>query len=300
MGPADVAAAAAEAWAAGATEVCLQGGIHPAADLGSYVRLVEAARAGAPRVHVHAFSPLEVLTAAGGDLGAVPATLARLKAAGLGSLPGTAAEVLVRAVRARLCATKLSARAWLRVMRAAHEAGLRSTATIMFGATDGPADWASHLVAVRALQDRTGGFTEFVPLPFVPDLAPGYAAGRLRSGPTLREAVLMHAVSRLTLHGSIPNIQASWPKMGPALLPILLAAGANDCGGVLMRESITRAAGGGHGGACGVGAMRAAIAAAGRTPRQRTTLYTDAPPDRVAAAAAADGRLEVEAVRVAA
>ena len=293
--PAAIAAASAEAWAAGATEVCMQGGIHPAFEaegVAAYERLVAAAKAGAPSIHVHALSPLEVWTAAGGDPGAVPAVLARLAGAGLGSLPGTAAEVLSHRVRARLFPggagakkKKVTARQWLRVMRDAHALGLRSTSTLMFGsANDGPAEWAAHLAALRALQGRTGGFTEFVPLPFVPDLAPGFAAGRLRSGPTRRDCLAVTAVARLFFLGSIDHVQASWPKLGPAALPRLLGAGADDAGGVLMSESISKAAGAGFGSGLAPTDLAAAAVAAGRIPVVRTTLYGRAPPERVAAA----------------
>jgi FO synthase len=292
LSPAAIAAAAADAWAAGATEVCMQGGIAPAFEgpdgLAAYEAIIAAAKAGAPGIHVHALSPLEVWTAAGGDPAALPAILDRLAGAGLGSLPGTAAEVLVARVRAALfrgARKKISAREWLTVMAAAHAARLRSTSTLMFGAAnDGPADWAAHLAALRALQARTGGFTEFVPLPFVPDLAPGFAAGRLRSGPTRRDCLAVTAVARLFLAGSIDHVQASWPKLGPAALPRLLAAGADDMGGVLMSESISRAAGARFGSALSPADMAAAAVAAGRVPAVRTTLYGRAPEERVVAA----------------
>lgn len=290
--PDAIAAASADAWAAGATEVCMQGGIAPAfeADGGvrAYEEMVGAARAGAPGIHIHALSPLEVWTAAGGVEAALPAVLRRLADAGLNSLPGTAAEVLVARVRAALfpgALKKLGAREWLRVMQAAHGMGLRSTSTLMFGAAnDAPADWAAHLEALRALQARSGGFTEFVPLPFVPDLAPGFAAGRLRAGPTRRDCLAVTAVARLFLLGSIDHVQASWPKLGPAALPRLLAAGADDMGGVLMRESISRAAGAGFGAALSPADLAAAARAAGRTPAVRTTLYGRAPAERVSTA----------------
>ena len=177
----------------------------------------------------------------------MPAFLAALQEAGLGSLPGTAAEILDDEVRAVICPDKIATEQWLSVMAAAHGLGLRSTATIMFGHVDAPRHWARHLLRVRALQERTGGFTEFVPLPFVAMEAPLYLKGRARRGPTWREAVLMHAVARLALHPVIANIQTSWVKMGPEGAAACLRAGANDIGGTLMNESITRAAGASHG-----------------------------------------------------
>src|SRR5262249_1434641 len=199
--------------------------------------------------------------------------LARLKEAGLASLPGTAAEILDDEVRAILCPDKINTAEWFEVMEAAHAVGLKSTATIMFGHVDGYRHWARHLLRVRALQERTGGFTEFVPLPFVHMEAPIYLKGQSRRGPTFREAVLMHAVARLALDPVIANVQASWVKMGPDGAALCLAAGANDMGGVLMNESITRAAGAVHGQELSAGDLERLIRAAGRTPRQRTTGY---------------------------
>jgi len=226
-----------------------------------------------PAIHVHAFSPLEV-TQGAATLGlSVPDFLARLKEAGLGSLPGTAAEILDDRVRAVLCPDKIKTAEWLGVMRAAHEQGLRTTSTIMFGHVDGPVSWARHLLALRTLQAETGGFTEFVPLPFVHMEAPIYLKGRARKGPTFREAVLMHAIARLALHPLIPSIQTSWVKMGTEGAKACLEAGANDLGGTLMNESISRAAGTAHGQETPPAAMEAMIGGLGRTPRQRTTLY---------------------------
>jgi FO synthase len=199
--------------------------------------------------------------------------LAALRDAGLGSLPGTAAEVLDDAVRAVLCPDKLSSAEWLDIVETAHGVGLPTTSTIMFGAIEGPSAWARHLAALRALQKRSGGITEFVPLPFVHMEAPIYRKGGARRGPTLRECFLMHAVSRLALRGHINNIQASWVKMGPERAAGLLQAGCNDMGGSLMNESITRAAGAGHGQELSPPQMETAIAAVGRRAQQRTTLY---------------------------
>jgi len=277
----------AEAWARGGTEVCLQGGIHPSFTGETYLAICRAVKRAAPDIHIHAFSPLEVSHGAR-TLGlANGAFLEALADAGLGSLPGTAAEILHDGVRAVLCPDKLATATWLGVIEAAHAAGLRSTATIMFGHIDGPAHWARHLAHLRALQERTGGFTEFVPLPFVHMEAPLWRAGRARSGPTFRETLLMHAVSRIALDGAIPHIQASWVKLGADGVRALLDAGVDDLGGTLMNESISRAAGTVHGQEFGPAAMEALIRAAGRTPRQRTTLYGDAAGERRAAAFAA-------------
>ena len=262
-----------EAWDRGATEICLQGGIHPGYDGNTYLQIVRAAREAAPHIHIHAFSPLEI-THGARTLGlSLEDYLGRLKQAGLSTLPGTAAEILDDDIRATLCKDKLSTAEWFDVMQAAHAAGLRSTATIMFGHIEAPVHWARHLLRVRAHQLGFGGFTEFVPLPFVAQEAPIYRAGQARMGPTWREAVLMHAVARLVLHGAIPNIQASWVKMGPLGAVAALQAGANDLGGTLMDESITRAAGAVHGQEMPPARMEAIIRQAGRTPRQRTTLY---------------------------
>jgi FO synthase len=207
--------------------------------------------------------------------------------AGLGTLPGTAAEILDDEVRAVLCADKIGTARWLEVMQTAHRAGLRSTATIMFGHVDGYQHWARHLLRVRALQEDTGGFTEFVPLPFVHMQAPVYLKGRARPGPTFREAVLMHAVARLTLNPVLTNIQTSWVKMGPDGAATCLRSGANDLGGTLMNETITRSAGAEHGQEMTPAAMEAIIRSLERVPIQRTTLYQRAPAERRAASFAA-------------
>jgi FO synthase len=262
-----------EAWERGATEVCMQGGIHPDYTGETYLEILRAVKQAVPGMHVHAFTPLEVWQ--GAETLGLPLDdyLARLKAAGLGTLPGTAAEVLDDEVRAVICPDKVTADQWLQVMEAAHGQGFRSTATIMYGHVDRPLHWARHLLRIRDLQARTGGFTELVPLPFVHMEAPIYLKGRARPGPTFREAVLMHAVARLALHPLIPNIQASWVKMGPEGVAACLDAGANDLGGTLMNESITRAAGAAHGQEMPPEAMEALILGLGRMPRQRTTAY---------------------------
>jgi len=273
-----------EAWARGAVEVCLQGGIHPDYTGETYLAICRAIKAAVPGLHVHAFSPLEITQGAATLALPVGDFLAELKDAGLGSLPGTAAEILDDEVRAVICPDKVTTAQWLDVIAAAHGLGLRTTATIMFGHVDAPRHWARHLLHLRRLQARTFGFTEFVPLPFVPMEAPMQLRGQSRLGPTYREAVLMHAVARLALHPLIPNIQTSWVKMGPAGAAACLEAGANDLGGTLMNESITRAAGAAHGQEMPPAAMEALIRSIGRTPWQRTTLYKAAPPERIAAA----------------
>ena len=287
----EVVARAEQAAARGATEVCLQGGIHPDYSGATYLEICRAIKAALPTMHVHAFSPLEVSQGAATLGRSVPDFLAELRDAGLGSLPGTAAEILDDEVRALICADKLDTRGWLDVMRAAHGTGLRTTATMMFGHVEAPEHQARHLLRLRELQAETGGFTEFVPLAFVPEMAPMYRRGRSRRGPTWREALLVHAVARIALHPLIPNIQVSWVKLGPDGMRQCLAAGVNDLGGTLMNESITRAAGASHGQEFAPQAMRDLAASAGRPLRQRTTLYADAPavpPPRVQPTATAE------------
>jgi FO synthase len=269
-----------EAWERGGTEVCLQGGIHPAFTGDFYLDVCRAIKQALPDLHVHAFSALEVWQGAA-TLG-LPLNdyLERLHAAGLASLPGTAAEILDDEVRAVICPDKVTAEQWLEVHDTAHEVGLSSTTTIMFGHVDRPRNWARHLLRLRDQQRRSGGFTEFVPLPFVHMEAPIYLRGRARRGPTFREAVLMHAVGRLALHPWITNVQASWVKLGLEGAQAALLAGANDLGGTLMNESISRAAGASHGQELPPEAMEATIRAVGRAPRQRTTLYGEPPSER--------------------
>ena len=278
-----------EAWDRGATEVCMQGGIHPRYTGATYRGILDAVKRAESRMHVHAFSPLEVRHGAASLGLGVGDYLDRLIEAGLGSLPGTAAEILDDAVRAVLCPDKLTTQQWLDTVEAAHHRGLRTTATIMFGHIDRPEHWARHLLHIRDLQERTGGFTEFVPLPFVHMEAPLYLKGRARKGPTQREAILMHAVARLALHPLIPNIQVSWVKLGPDTAGACLDAGANDLGGTLMNESISRAAGTEHGQEFSPEQMDALIVSLGRTPRQRTTLYKDVPAERRLASYGAPG-----------
>ncbi|MBN8897628.1 MAG: 5-amino-6-(D-ribitylamino)uracil--L-tyrosine 4-hydroxyphenyl transferase CofH, partial [Rhodospirillales bacterium] len=262
-----------EAWDRGATEVCLQGGIHPDYTGQTYVEICKAIKAAVPDMHIHAFSPLEV-TQGAATLGIpIPEFLARLKEAGLGTLPGTAAEILDDEIRAIICPDKINTAQWVEAISAAPRLGLPTTSTIMYGHVEGPLNWARHLLVLRDLQEETGGLTEFVPLPFVHMEAPMYLRGLARKGPTLREAVLMHAVSRLVLHPLVTNIQTSWVKMGPEGAAMCLNAGANDMGGTLMNESISRAAGTQHGQEFPPEAMEKLIHGIGRVPRQRSTAY---------------------------
>ena len=270
-----------EARVLGATEVCLQGGIHPEYTGQHYIDVCNAIKEVDPDMHIHAFSPLEVWQGAETLGVSLREFLESLKQAGLGSLPGTAAEILHDDVRQILCADKINTRQWLEVMETAHAVGLNTTATIMFGHVDRYEHWAHHLLALRDLQIRSEGFTEFVPLPFVAQMAPIYRRGQSRRGPTFREAVLMHAVSRLVLHPYITNIQASWVKMGLEGVEACLHAGANDVGGTLINESITRSAGASHGQNVDADALRQLISAAGRVPWQRTTMYKGLPAKRV-------------------
>jgi FO synthase len=269
-----------EAWARGASEVCMQGGIHPSYTGAKYLDICRAVKSAASAIHIHAFSPLEVHQGAA-TLGVpVESFLRSLQATGLGTLPGTAAEILDDEVRAVLCPDKIRTYQWLEVMRAAHRSGLRSTATIMFGHVDRYEHWARHLLRIRQLQEETGGFTEFVPLPFVHMEAPIYLKGRSRRGPTFREAVLMHAIARLALHPLITNVQTSWVKMGRDGVQTCLRSGANDLGGTLMDETITRSAGASHGQEMTPLEMERIIRSLGRVPRQRDTLYRAVPQER--------------------
>jgi FO synthase len=280
---AEVARRAQEAWQRGATEVCMQGGINPHYTGETYLELLRAVKTAVPGMHVHAFSPLEISQGAA-TLGiTVRRYLEILRDAGLGSLPGTAAEILDDEVRARICPDKLDTAKWLDVIGAAHEVGLKTTSTIMFGHIEQPDSWSRHLLHLRDLQERTGGITEFVPLPFVHMEAPMSLRGQSRIGPTWREVRLMHAIARLVLHPLITNIQASWVKLGEDGISALLSGGVNDLGGTLMNESISRAAGTQHGQEFPPECMEAVISAAGRRPEQRTTLYRPVSPERRAA-----------------
>ncbi|MEY2425110.1 MAG: synthase [Actinomycetota bacterium] len=269
----------AEAEALGATEVCLQGGIHPDFDGDYYLHVIDAVRAASETIHIHGFTALEVSEGARRSEVSLEEYLKRLMAAGLKTLPGTAAEILDDEVRAVLCPDKVNTEEWLEVHRVAHGVGLRSNITIMFGSVEEPKHWARHMLRTRALQYETGGFTEFVPLPYVHMATPLHIQGKSRQGPTFRESLLMHAVARIVYAGCIDNIQVSWVKLGPAGAGQLLAAGANDLGGTLMDENISRAAGASHGqmmDAAGFGDIvtRAnEIDAGTRRLVQRTTLY---------------------------
>lgn len=262
-----------EAWTRGGTEVCLQGGIHPAYTGAKYLNVVQTVKEAVPEIHVHAFSPLEIWQGAKTLRRSLKEFLLDLKTTGLGTLPGTAAEILDDDIRAIICPDKINTQQWLSVMRTAHECGIKSTATIMYGHVEQPIHWARHLVQIRSLQQETGGFTEFVPLPFIHMEAPMYLKGKSRCGPTFREAILMHAVARIALYPHIKNIQASWVKLGREGVRAVLSAGCNDLGGTLMNESISRAAGTAHGQELHPKEMEDLIASLGRIPVQRTTLY---------------------------
>jgi FO synthase len=287
-----------EAWERGAVEVCLQGGIHPGFTGEYYLDVCRAIKGELPDLHIHAFSALEVWQ--GAETLGLPLEeyLLLLKDVGLASLPGTAAEILDDDVRRTICPDKVTTEQWLEVHDTAHRVGLRSTSTIMYGSVEGPRSWARHLLRLREQQEQTGGFTEFVPLPFVHMEAPIYLQGRARQGPTFREAVLMHAVARLALHPHITNIQASWVKLGVGGAQACLRAGANDLGGTLMNESISRAAGASHGQEMPPERMEAAICALGREPRQRTTLYGTPAADRVGRSYGAPALTEAHNPRV--
>ncbi|GAA4712207.1 bifunctional FO biosynthesis protein CofGH [Phytohabitans rumicis] len=296
----DIVGRAVEAWELGVTEVCLQGGIHPDFDGEFYVDVARAIHDAVPGLHLHGFTALEVREGARRSGESLERYLRRLRAAGLRSLPGTAAEILDDEVRAVLCPDKLDTEQWLEVHRTAHAIGLRSNVTIMFGSVEQPVHWVRHLLRTRALQRETGGFTEFVGLPFVHMAAPIYLKRRARRGPTWRETLLMHAVARIAYRDDIPNIQASWVKLGPVGARQLLDAGVNDLGGTLMDENISRAAGATHGQGLRPADFTAIAAAVGRPVRQRTTLYAEVAADHVdqgdARRSRANGRgLEIKA-----
>ncbi len=269
----EIAERVREADALGATEVCLQGGIHPDFDGEYYLQVCRAVKEAVPDIHVHGFTALEVTEGARRLGEPLPTYLLRLQAAGLKSLPGTAAEILDDSIREVICPDKINTEEWLICHEMAHEAGLRSNVTIMFGSIEEPRHWATHIVRTRQLQSRTGGFTEFVPLPFVHMASPIYLKGGARRGPTWREVVLMHAVGRIGYHGLIDNIQASWVKLGVHGAQQLLQAGVNDLGGTLMDENISRAAGATHGQGISEQELRAVVEPIGRGLRERTTLY---------------------------
>ncbi len=269
----EIQARVVEGWQRGAIEVCLQGGIHPHYTGKTYIDITKAVKEAQPEMHVHAFSALEIWQGAQ-TLGiSVKSLLEALKDAGLGTLPGTAAEILDDEIRDIICPDKLRTEQWLEIIRTAHSVGLPTTATIMYGHVERPVHWARHLLSLRDLQEETGGFTEFVPLPYVHMEAPMYRKGKSRRGPTFREAILMHAVSRLTLYPHINNIQTSWVKMGYEGVKACLNAGVNDMGGTLMDESISRAAGAAHGQEMKPEQMIELIESLGRKAQQRDTRY---------------------------
>ena len=269
----EVADRALEAWSKGAHEVCLQGGIHPHYDGYTYIDICKAIKERVPEIHIHAFSPLEV-THGASSLGLpIGEYLQKLKEAGLSTMPGTAAEILDDAVRENICPDKLTSEEWINVIKTAHRVGIKTTSTIMFGHTEQPADWSTHLIKLRDLQKETGGITEFIPLPYVSMESPMYKRGNSRPGPTFNEVLLMHAVSRIALNPHIKNIQASWVKLGKEGALSCLNAGVNDMGGTLMNESISRAAGSIHGQEFEANRMEEFIINSERRPQLRNTIY---------------------------
>ena len=269
----EVADRALEAWSKGAHEVCLQGGIHPHYDGYTYIDICKAIKERVPEIHIHAFSPLEV-THGASSLGLpIDEYLQKLKEAGLSTMPGTAAEILDDAVRENICPDKLTSEEWINVIKTAHRVGIKTTSTIMFGHTEQPSDWSTHLIKLRDLQKETGGITEFIPLPYVSMESPMYKRGNSRPGPTFNEVLLMHAVSRIALNPYIKNIQASWVKLGKEGALSCLNAGVNDMGGTLMNESISRAAGSIHGQEFEANRMEEFIRNSERRPQLRNTIY---------------------------
>ena len=289
----EIARRTTEAWERGATEVCMQGGIHPEYTGETYIIIVRTVKSAQPNIHVHAFSPLEVWQGAATLKMEIGEYLQQLKDVGLNTLPGTAAEILDDEVRDIICADKINTQQWLDVMEAAHSVGYKTTATIMYGHVEKLEHWARHIMRVRELQERTGGFTEFVPLPFVHMEAPMYLKGKARKGPTFREAILMHSVARLALHGQIDNIQTSWVKMGHEGVKACMNAGCNDLGGTLMNESISRAAGTQHGQETNPRQMANLIRRLNRDPQQRSTSYGKVSDERIKAGLAQGELLEI-------
>ncbi|MGY0463273.1 bifunctional FO biosynthesis protein CofGH [Kitasatospora sp. cg17-2] len=286
-----VADRAAQAWEVGATEVCMQGGIHPDLPGTAYFDIARAVKERVPGIHVHAFSPMEVVNGATRTGLSIRDWLQRAKESGLDSIPGTAAEILDDEVRWVLTKGKLPAATWVEVVSTAHELGLRSSSTMMYGHVDTPAHWVGHLRLLAEIQQRTGGFTEFVTLPFIHTNAPVYLAGIARPGPTARDNRAVIAMARLLLHPHIPNIQTSWVKLGAEGAAEMLRSGANDLGGTLMEETISRMAGSAYGSYKSVRDLQAIAEAVGRPHRQRTTTYGEVPAERLAAALASDGHL---------
>ncbi|CAB4934029.1 unannotated protein [freshwater metagenome] len=282
LSTAEVADRAWEAHVVGATEVCMQGGIDPELPVTGYADLVRAVKAKVPSMHVHAFSPMEIVNGASRGGQSIREWLTELRAAGLDSIPGTAAEILDDEVRWVLTKGKLPAAEWIEVITTAHEVGLRSSSTMMYGHVDNPSHWVGHLNVLKKIQDKTGGFTEFVPLPFVHQSSPLYLAGASRPGPTNRDNRAVHALARIMLHGRIDNIQTSWVKLGITGTQAMLNGGANDLGGTLMEETISRMAGSQNGSEKTVAELHEIADGIGRPVRQRTTTYGPAPAVSVA------------------
>ncbi|WP_242903244.1 bifunctional FO biosynthesis protein CofGH [Actinomadura terrae] len=278
-----------EAWEAGATEVCMQGGIHPDLPGTAYFDLARQVKRRAPEIHLHSYSPMEVVNGASRTDMSIREWLQAAREAGVDSLPGTAAEILDDDVRWVLTKGKLPTDQWVEVVTTAHELGMPTTSTMMYGHVDTPAHWVAHIKLLRSIQERTGGFSEFVLLPFVHHNSPIYLAGLARPGPTARENVAVHALARVLLHGAISNIQTSWVKLGDELCTRVLQGGVNDLGGTLMEETISRMAGSENGSFKAISELEAIAARAGRPARQRTTLYGEVPAERVEAARRTDG-----------
>ncbi|HWV26501.1 MAG TPA: 5-amino-6-(D-ribitylamino)uracil--L-tyrosine 4-hydroxyphenyl transferase CofH, partial [Aeromicrobium sp.] len=273
LSPDEIAARVREARAVGATEICMQGGIDPAMPASVYSDLARTVKTADPDIHLHAFSPMEVMTGVARTGLSLEEFLISLREAGVDSLPGTAAEILDDDVRWVLTKGKLPAAQWIDVVTTAHRVGLPTTSTMMYGHVDHPGHWVDHLRLLADLQRETGGFTEFVPLPFVHQSSPIYLAGVARPGPTVRDNRAVHAVARIVLHGLIDNIQCSWVKLGPDVCTAVLNGGVNDLGGTLMEETISRMAGSTNGSRKDVAELEQMAALAGRPARQRTTLY---------------------------
>ncbi|TDB94529.1 bifunctional FO biosynthesis protein CofGH [Actinomadura sp. 7K534] len=278
-----------EAWAAGASEICMQGGIHPDMPGTAYFDLAREVKNRAPDIHLHSYSPMEVVNGASRADMSIREWLEGAKEAGVDSLPGTAAEILDDDVRWVLTKGKLPTDQWVEVVTTAHEIGLPTTSTMMYGHVDTPAHWVAHIKLLRSIQERTGGFSEFVLLPFVHHNSPIYLAGLARPGPTVRENVAVHALARILLHGAIPNIQTSWVKLGDELCTRVLQGGVNDLGGTLMEETISRMAGSENGSFKPISELEKIAARAGRPARQRTTLYGEVPEERLKASRRTDG-----------
>ncbi|GAA4094661.1 bifunctional FO biosynthesis protein CofGH [Streptomyces hundungensis] len=286
-----VADRAEQAWDVGAVEVCMQGGIHPDLPGTAYFDIAKAVKERVPGMHVHAFSPMEVVNGATRTGMSIREWLTEAKAAGLDSIPGTAAEILDDEVRWILTKGKLPTATWIEVVKTAHELGIRSSSTMMYGHVDQPRHWLGHFRTLARIQQETGGFTEFVTLPFIHTNAPVYLAGIARPGPTARDNRAVTAMARLLLHPHIPNIQTSWVKLGQEGAAEMLRSGANDLGGTLMEETISRMAGSSYGSYRSIQDLVAIADAAGRPSRPRTTLYGEVPPERMTAAHASDGHL---------